>query len=85
LIAFKGDQDIFVAHEALTSQAIMRRHVVDLGILGLGLSDLPELLQQLLLLLRQGIAYLTVGLRWVTSTRHDPHSPSWQSKGIGIL
>src|SRR5208283_4292393 len=54
LIAFKGDQDIFVAHEALASQAIMRRHVVDLGILGLGLGDLAELLQQLLLLLRQG-------------------------------
>jgi len=32
----------------------MWRHVVDLGILGLRLGDLAELLQQLLLLLRQG-------------------------------
>ena len=54
MIAFKGDQDIFVAHEALARQAIMWRHVVDLGILGLRLGDLAELLQQLLLLLRQG-------------------------------
>src|SRR6516162_5948463 len=28
---------------------------------------------------------LRSGVRFLTSTRHEPHSPSWQSKGIGIL
>ena len=44
LVALEGDDDVLVAHEILASQPIARRHVVDLGVLDLGLGDLAELL-----------------------------------------
>ena len=53
LVAFEGDQDVLVAHEALAGETMPRRHVVDLGVDDLGLGNPAELPQHFLFFFRE--------------------------------